>query len=62
MGTEADGEISRPSQLVRAVQKHLNAAGKAGRYVLKNPLKITGKRDARTVMALRKSLNANLWE
>jgi len=27
MGTEEDGEISRPSELVTAVQKHLNAAG-----------------------------------
>lgn len=27
MGTEQDGEISRPSELVTAVQKHLNAAG-----------------------------------
>lgn len=27
MGTEADGVISRPSELVRAVQRHLNAKG-----------------------------------
>jgi len=27
MGTEADGEISNPSELVKAVQKHLNAKG-----------------------------------
>lgn len=27
MGTEQDGEISKPSELVKAVQKHLNAKG-----------------------------------
>lgn len=50
------------SRTWKAVQKLLNAWAKRGLISLKRPLKVNGKRDARTLMALRKSLNANLWE
>lgn len=45
-----------------AIQKLLNAWAKRGLITLQRPLKLTGKPDARTAMALKKSLNANLWE
>lgn len=45
-----------------AVQKLINVWAERGAISLTKPLKITGKLDRRTKMALRKTLNAYLWE
>jgi peptidoglycan hydrolase-like protein with peptidoglycan-binding domain len=55
MGTTADGEISTPSELVRAVQRHLNKAIKAGLAVDGVGIRQDGK-PYKTVKALQKYL------
>lgn len=47
---------------IQAVQKLLNLWSKKKKMSLSKPLKVTGKMDGRTKMALRKSLNEGLWK
>jgi hypothetical protein len=62
MGTEVDGEISRPSELVRAVQRHLRSKGHNlvidGLGIQSNATKDYGP--TRTVKALQKYLGTEV--
>lgn len=57
---KGDGPLNERD--IKAVQKLLNVWAKRKAISLTRPLKVTGKMDGRTKMALRKSLNEGLWK
>jgi hypothetical protein len=59
MGTTADGRISEPSKLVKAVQKHLNAKVRAGLVVDGRGIAQNGK-STNTIRALQRYLGVNV--